>query len=178
MCNRWCKSLDTERELDSNIDVASQLDDLGELDRLLSGVLEILNGEDLKTRVVDLRWVLVKRTSSMLCDVTTYQLPSLLHVGSLQTSNDGGTDTHFRNNVDQTLSDGIAADDTTEDVNEDGSDLGITGDKLEGGADGSRSGTTTDVQEVSRVASVQLDDIHGGHGETSTIDCINISIIA
>jgi hypothetical protein len=46
--------LDTQSELNTNINVTRHLDDLGELDRLLSRTLEIINGEDLKTRVVDL----------------------------------------------------------------------------------------------------------------------------
>lgn len=48
----WC--LDTEGELDANVNVPSHLDDLGELDRLLGGALEVLDGEDLQARVVDL----------------------------------------------------------------------------------------------------------------------------
>lgn len=107
----------------------------------------------------------------------TYQFLSLFHVGTLQTGNDGGTKTHVVDDVDQTLGDSVAADDTTEDVNEDGSDLGVAGDELESGADGSRSGTTTDIQEVSGASSVQLDDVHGGHGETSTVDYITSALL-
>lgn len=47
-------ALDTKSELDADVDVAGHLDDLGELDGLLSGVLEILDGEDLKAGLVDL----------------------------------------------------------------------------------------------------------------------------
>lgn len=47
--------LDTQGELDTDINLTGHLDDLGELDRLLGGVLEVLDGEDLKTRLVDLR---------------------------------------------------------------------------------------------------------------------------
>ena len=46
--------LDAEGELNTDIDVAGHLDNLGELDRLLSGVLEVLDGEDLKAGLVDL----------------------------------------------------------------------------------------------------------------------------
>jgi len=31
-------------------------------------------------------------------------------------------------------------------------------------------GTTTDIKEVSRRSLVQLDDVHGSHGKTSTVD--------
>lgn len=47
-------SLDAEGELNTDVDLAGHLDDLGELDGLLSGVLEILDGEDLKAGLVDL----------------------------------------------------------------------------------------------------------------------------
>lgn len=95
---------------------------------------------------------------------------SLLHVGTLETGNDGSAETHLLNNVDQTLGDGVTADDTTEDVDEDGRDLGVAGDELESALDGSGSSTTTDVKEVGGGTAVQLDDIHGGHGKTSTVD--------
>lgn len=100
----------------------------------------------------------------------TYQLVSLLHVGTLKTGNDGSAQTHLLHDVDQTLGNGVAADDTTEDVDKDGRDLRVTGDQLESALDGGRGSTTTDVKEVSGVTAVQLDDIHGGHGETSTIN--------
>lgn len=102
--------------------------------------------------------------------VRTYQLVSLLHVGTLQTGNDGSAQTHLLHDVDQTLGNSIAADDTAEDVDEDGSHLGVAGDELESGLDGGGSGTTTDIEEVGGGTAVELDDIHGGHGKTSTVN--------
>jgi len=49
------RSLDAQGELNADIDLTGHLDDLGELDRLLGGILEVLHGEDLKTRLVDLK---------------------------------------------------------------------------------------------------------------------------
>ena len=46
--------LDAESELDADVDLAGHLDDLGELDGLLGGVLEVLDGEDLQAGLVDL----------------------------------------------------------------------------------------------------------------------------
>jgi hypothetical protein len=46
--------LDAEGELNTDVDLAGHLNDLGELDGLLSGVLEVLDGEDLKAGLVDL----------------------------------------------------------------------------------------------------------------------------
>lgn len=150
--------LDTQGELDTDVDVAGHLDDLGELDGLLSGGLEVLDGEDLQAGLVD-------------------ELVGLLHVGTLQTGDDGGAQVHLLDDVDETLGDGVAADDTTEDVDEDGGDLGVAGDQLEGALDGLGGGTTADVEEVSGGTAVQLDDVHGGHGETGTVDweCVSVA---
>lgn len=94
----------------------------------------------------------------------------LLHVGTLQTGNDGSAQTHVLDDVDQSLGDGVAADDTTEDVDEDGRNLGVAGDQLESALDGSGSSTTANVKEVGRATTVQLDNIHGSHGKASTVD--------
>jgi hypothetical protein len=143
--------LNTQGELDTDIDLAGHLDDLGELDGLLGSVLEVFNGEDFQAGLVD-------------------KLVGLLHVGTLQTGDNGSAEVHLLHNVDETLGDGITADDTTEDVDEDSGDLGVAGDQLEGALDGLGGGTTADVEEVSGRTAVQLDDVHGGHGETGTVD--------
>lgn len=91
----------------------------------------------------------VSKDSQGVYNEDTYQLVSLLHVGTLETGNDGSAQTHLLHDVDQTLGDGVAADDTTEDVDEDGRHLGVAGDQLESALDGSGSGTTTNVKEVS-----------------------------
>lgn len=51
---RGLRRLDTEGELDADVDLAGHLDDLGELDGLLGGVLEVFDGEDLQAGLVDL----------------------------------------------------------------------------------------------------------------------------
>jgi len=107
----------------------------------------------------------------------TYQLVSLLHVGTLETGDDGSAQTHLLHNVDQTLSDGVAADDTTKYVDEDGRHLGVAGDQLESALDGSGGGTTADVKEVGGAAAIQLNNIHCGHGKTGTVDCDSVLAI-
>jgi len=129
----------------------THLDDLAQLHRLLSSSLEIINRENLEARVVN-------------------ELVGLLHVGALQTGNDGDLEVERLDDSDQTLGDGIAAHNTAEDVDKNGRDLGIGGDQLEGLLDGGRGSTTADVKEVSRLAAIQLDNIHGGHGQTGTVD--------
>lgn len=136
----------------------THLDDLGELDRLLSSALEIINGEDLHARVVD-------------------ELAGSLHVGTLETGNDGDLEVQRLDRVDETVGDGVAADDTTENVDKDGGNLGVAGDELEGLPNGRGGSTTTDVKEVGGLATVQLDDVHGSHGETGTVDkAANVTI--
>lgn len=53
-------NLNTQSELDTDINITSQLDDLGELDRLLGGALQVLDTEDLEARVVNLVFILAK----------------------------------------------------------------------------------------------------------------------
>lgn len=52
--NALSRRLNAEGELNTDVNLACHLDNLRELNRLLSSVLEVLNGEDLETRVVDL----------------------------------------------------------------------------------------------------------------------------
>lgn len=55
--NLGLNRLDSEGELDTDVDLAGHLDDLGELHGLFGGVLEVLDGEDLEAGLVDLgRW--------------------------------------------------------------------------------------------------------------------------
>lgn len=95
---------------------------------------------------------------------------SLLNVGTLKTGNDGDLEVHALDGPDETSGDSITSDDTTEDVDEDSGDLGIAGDELESLTDSSGSGTTTNVEEVGGLSTVQLDDVHGSHGKTGTVD--------
>lgn len=48
------KRLDTKSELNTHVNLTSHLDHLGELNRLLSCVLQVVNREDLEARLVDL----------------------------------------------------------------------------------------------------------------------------
>jgi hypothetical protein len=101
----------------------------------------------------------------------------LLHVGTLQPCNDRGLEVHLLNDLDQTLGDGVASDDTTEDVDKDGSDLGVAGDEVKGLANSLGCGTASNVQEVSGRTTVQFDDVHGGHGKTGSVDeAANVSV--
>lgn len=93
-----------------------------------------------------------------------------LHVGALQTGNDGDLQVQRLDSVDETVGNSIASHNTAENVDEDGRNLGVAGDQLEGLLDGRGGSTTADIQEVGGLAAVQLDDIHGGHGKTGAVD--------
>jgi len=93
-----------------------------------------------------------------------------LHVGTLETGNDGNSEVHGLHNLDETSGNSVATNDTTENVDKDGSNLGVASNELEGTSDGSGSGTTANIEEVGGLTSVELDDVHGGHGKTGTVD--------
>lgn len=48
--------------------------------------------------------------------------------------------------------------------------MGVRCDDFESGLDSFGSGATTNVQEVGRATAVELDNVHGSHGKTSTVD--------
>ena len=143
--------LNAQVELYADVDIAGHLDDLGELHALLGGRLQVVDAEDLEAALVD-------------------QLLRGLHVGALQAGDDGDAQVHGFGDADEALGDGVAADDAAEDVDEDGGDLGVGGDEVEGALDGLGGGSATDVEEVGGCATVELDNVHGGHGETGTVD--------
>lgn len=93
-----------------------------------------------------------------------------IDVGTLETGNDGDLEVQALDSLDQASGDGITSHDTAKDVDKDGSDLGVAGDELESLLNGGRSGTTTNVEEVGGLTTVQLDNVHGGHGKTGTVD--------
>jgi hypothetical protein len=138
-------------KFDTDIDITRHFDHLRELNSLLGCRLQILEREDLEAGLVD-------------------QALSLLHVGALQTSNDRNAQVHVRNGGDQTLRNGIAPHDTTEDVDEDSGDLRVVGDKTECLLNSLTGRASSTVKEVGGFTAVKLDDVHGGHGQTSTID--------
>lgn len=64
----------------------------------------------------------------------------------------------------------ISEEDTSKNVNKDSFDLGVVMNKHHGLLEGFSLCGTTDVQEIGRLSSVEFDDIHCRHGESSTID--------
>lgn len=64
----------------------------------------------------------------------------------------------------------ISEEDTSKNVNKDSFDLGVVMNKHHGLLEGLSLCGTTDIQEIGRLSSVEFDDIHSRHGESSTID--------
>lgn len=93
-----------------------------------------------------------------------------LHVGALQTSNNGNLQVQRLDGVDETVSDSITTHNTAENVDKDGRDLGVAGDQLESLLNGRGSSTTTNIQEVGGLAAIQLDDVHSSHGKTGAVN--------
>src|SRR5690606_4113160 len=56
------------------------------------------------------------------------------------------------------------------DVDQGALHVGIVEDDLEGRSDLRLGGATADVEEVGGLAAVQLDDVHGGHGQAGAVD--------
>ena len=64
----------------------------------------------------------------------------------------------------------VATKDATEDVDKDGFDFWVIVEKLESLGQLLTLGTAAHVEEIGGLASVQLNDVHGGHGQASTVD--------
>ena len=70
----------------------------------------------------------------------------------------------------QGLGNGVALGDSAEDVDQNAFDLGVAEDNTKG-LDGAVGGdAAADVEEIGGFAAVQLDDVHGRHGQTGPID--------
>ena len=64
----------------------------------------------------------------------------------------------------------IASQDSAKDIDEDGFDLWVIVEELEGLHKLFSFGTAADVEEVSGLSTVLLDDVHSRHGKASTVD--------
>src|SRR5690606_7674564 len=72
--------------------------------------------------------------------------------------------------IDDTFSDQVATDNAAEDVDQYRLDLAVGDDQLERLGYAFLGGAATDIKEVRRFAAMQLDDVHGRHGQSRTVD--------
>ncbi|KAI3487620.1 hypothetical protein L1887_48401 [Cichorium endivia] len=124
---------------------------LGALDGLGGGLVEAVKGKDLEVGVLD----------EFFC---------LLLVRALQTHDERDGHVEFLGGLDDALCDLLARDNAAKDVDKDALHLVRVEQQLKRLFDRSGRGGATDVEEVGRVAAVELEHIHGSHGKTGAVD--------
>ncbi len=73
------------------------------------------------------------------------------------------------NRLDDPLGDDVAFHDAPENIDEDDLHVGVRQNDLERFGDLIDRGAAAHVQEIRRLAAVELDDVHGGHGQTRAV---------
>src|SRR5206468_12671977 len=71
---------------------------------------------------------------------------------------------------DEGFGDEIAAGDAAEDVDENALHFGIAEDDAEGFVSRIAGDAAADIEEIGRLAAVELDNVHGGHREACAVD--------
>src|SRR5690606_15395035 len=82
-------------------------------------------------------------------------------VVAFQTNDNRDVNPHFRYRADDTVSDQVATYDTAEDVNQNRFNIVVREDDFERFGHALFGRTAANVEEVSRFAAVQLNDVHG-----------------
>ena len=93
-----------------------------------------------------------------------------LHVRPLQSSDNRCPQVHTLHHANQSLRNSVAPHNPSKDIHKNGCDFRVRGDEVEGLLDGLGGGAAADVEEVCGLAAVELDDVHGGHGEAGAVD--------
>src|SRR6056297_2646068 len=97
-------------------------------------------------------------------------LLALLDIGAFETHHQRDLEADLFHCGDHALGNHITAHDAAEDVDEDALDLRVGGDDLERLGDLFLGRAAAHVEEVGRFRPVELDDVHGGHGEARAVD--------
>ena len=92
------------------------------------------------------------------------------NVGAFQADYERDLDAELSGPFDNSGGDDVALHDAAEDVDQNPFDLVIGEDELECFGDAFDGGAATYVEEVGRIATVVLDDVHGRHGQAGTVD--------
>ena len=93
----------------------------------------------------------------------------LLGVGALEPHHHRHLHAHVLHRVDDALGDQVAAHDAAEDVDQDGAHLRVGQDQLEGRGHALAGRAAAHVEEVGRLAAVQLDEVHGRHRQPRAV---------
>merc|ERR1719422_812791 len=97
-------------------------------------------------------------------------LLGIINISPFQSHNKRNLEFNRLASIDNSISDGSTVDNSTKHIDKDRLDLVILGDDTECLLDLMFLNTASNIQEVGGFSSVQLDDVHGGHGEAGTID--------
>src|SRR6185369_15570667 len=95
----------------------------------------------------------------------TDDLLAELDIGAFEADHQRHAEADLAHGGRDAFGDHVALHDATEDVDQDALHVRIGGDDLEGGRDLFLAGAAADVEEVRRRHAVELDDVHGRHGE-------------
>ena len=82
----------------------------------------------------------------------------------------GCFETDFLDRGDDAFGDHVAFHDAAEDVDENAFDVRVGGDDLERGRHFLRRRAAADVEKIRRLRAIELDDVHGRHGEAGAVD--------
>jgi len=103
----------------------------------------------------------------------------LLCIGPLKAHNEGHINVDIFGCLHHTICHAVAAHNPSEDVDQDGLHVRVFQNNAEASFYGFRTRGATDIEEVSRLATCQLDDIHRGHRQPSPVDhAANVTIQA
>src|SRR5690606_25983710 len=120
-------------------------------DDLLRRIVEIVGRNDVQAALVD-------------------DLLAKLDIGALETDNQRNLQADFLDCGDHAFSNDVALHDAAEDVDQNALDSRVSGDDLERSRHLLLGGTATNVEEVGRFSTVELDDVHRCHGKASAVD--------
>jgi hypothetical protein len=120
-------------------------------DDLLGGIAEIVGRQDRQAGLA-------------------HDLLAQLDVGALQPNDQRHVQADLARGGDDAFRDHVATHDAAEDVDQDAFDVRVRQDDLERRGDALARGAAADIEEVRRLAAIELDDVHGRHGKAGAVD--------
>ena len=96
--------------------------------------------------------------------------PAFVYVGSFHPNHNRHRQLHLLRGLHHTLSQDIAAKNSAEDIDQNPLDLAVAENDAESVFHHFGIGAAADIEEVGRLGTGLLDDIHGGHGQARTVD--------
>ena len=144
-------SLQRHLERHADLDVLRLLHNVCNADRFRRSFVEVVGDEEAIRRGFD-------------------DFLGLFDVGALKPDDDGFAQADVGSSVDDARRDDVAPHDAAKNIHKDRLDLVVRVQNFERFRDLLFGRTATDVKKVGRIAVVQLDDVHGGHGQARAVD--------